>query len=54
VNVAQDNMKKVIEYETCPNCNGRGIKWYDAHDCTICDGEGRVVKKEEIVEEDDD
>lgn len=44
--------RKIIEYENCPNCQGKGgsNKWYiPVWDCDICDATGRVIKKEEII-----
>ncbi len=51
-------MKKRIikEYENCLRCKGTGIiigKSFGGirEVCNICKGKGRVVKKEEIIEE---
>lgn len=50
--------RKIIEYSPCLGCAGKGR--YDSGDipwrpnwrkCDTCDGTGKIVTKEEIIEE---
>jgi DnaJ-class molecular chaperone len=51
--------KKIIEYEICPRCDGKGEEFHyfilysmlNGRPCRLCKGSGKVVMKEEITEE---
>lgn len=44
-------VKKIVEYQVCPKCNGSrqqpGHLFND--ECSLCEGEGKIIIKEEVI-----